>query len=180
VKGLLAILAAGLVAFMAIAMAQEWETFASAWFGDGAAASRLDEPERKAAADAVHLVLNLLGHLYASDGDPRFADRIPAAQGIVDEALADIDYLKRNHRRQEPELLRMEVTGVEELGPERVEISTVEYWVVRTVWITGEGPSDPPRAQVVRARYLVVRGGQGWRVEGWEIDTRPPTDAEGS
>ena len=167
-KGLLKILAVGFVLFMALAMSQEWEVFSSAWFGQEPVTEET-EVDGKPAADVVHLTLTLMGHLYSNGGDRRFAERIPAADGVIEEMLADIDYLARNHRRQEMSLERLEVTSVETTGPDRIEIRTREYWDVRFLSTIEDVETDPPLRQTVHGKFLVALGGRGWRVEGWEV-----------
>jgi hypothetical protein len=169
VKSLLKILLVGFAAFMTLAIADEWSYFTSAWFGEEQSqAPELPEEEQKAAADAVYLTLSLMRHLYASGGDPRFAERMPAGEGLVEEMMADIDYLARNRRLQNPELLRLEVLSIEPLGEDRVEIASREEWRFALSHATG-AEAVPPRSQTLQAKYLVVRSAQGWRVEGWEM-----------
>jgi len=173
VKGLLKILLAGFAVFMVFSVAQQWEFFSSAWFASEKQRERLPDEEREAAADAVRMTLNLTRHLYASGGDTRFAERIPAGGGIIDEIVADVDYLARNHRVQDPELLQLELLSVVELSLDRVEIATREDWRVRTLLGVGGREADPPTSQTIEGKYLVVRGGKGWRVEGWELVDLP-------
>jgi hypothetical protein len=168
VKGLLKILLVGFVVFMALAMSQEWEVFSSAWFAEEPSAPET-EVDAKPAADVVHLTLTLMGHLYTSGGDERFAERMPAADGMIEEMLADIDYLKQNHRRQEMSLERLEVTSVDPIGPGRIEIRTREHWSVRFLTIGGNTETDPPLQQIAHGKFLVALGTRGWRVEGWEV-----------
>jgi len=169
VKGLVRILLVGFALFMVLAIVQEWETLSAVWFGEAEQAPTLEEPDRRAAADTVHVALNLIAHLYDSQGDPRFADRFPGGSRFLEEIMTDIAYLERNHRRQQMTLDRLEIASVEPLDANRVEVTTREYWQIRTLWITGAGEADPPRAERVRGRYLLVRGGKGWSVEGWEV-----------
>lgn len=177
-RALLKILLWGFLGFMLLAVAQEWRFFATAWFGASAPEIELAEGDREAAENSVRLMLSLMRHFYASGGDPRFAERIPAAAGIVDEMMIDVDYLARNHRRQEPELLKLEIESTEPLGKEQAEIHTKEFWRIRFSWIDGSGESDPPSHQVIRGRYLLVRDGKGWHVEGWELRFEPsPSEA---
>ena len=102
-KGLLKILLGGFVVFMGLSISQEWEFFSSAWFGEPEPRAPLTDDERNAAAEAVHMTLSLMRHVYLSSGDPRFGERMPAAEGIVEEILADVRYLARNQRVQDPE-----------------------------------------------------------------------------
>ena len=169
VRALLKILLGGFVVFMGIAITQEWGMFSSAWFGEPEPEASMTDEDRKEAADAVHLTLSLMRHLYLSGGDTRFAERMPAAEGIVEEILADVRYLARNQRVQDTELLRLDVTAVDRLGEGRAEVRTRERWQVRIRWAHGGGEAEPPRSQMIHGRYLVVLGGKGWRVEGWEI-----------
>jgi len=178
VKTLAKILLAGFAVFMVFSVAQEWEFFSSAWFGTEDERPRLPDAEREAAADAVRTTLNLMRHFYASGGDTRFAERIPAAEGVIAELVADVNYLARNHRVQDPELLRLELTSVEELSADRVEIVTRETWRIRTLLTVGGREADPPRSQTIEGKYFVVRSGTGWRVEGWELQGVGAEDGE--
>ena len=176
-KSLLKIVAVGVPVFLVLAIAQEWDYFAAAWFGAKSPPLELTEEDRRAAGDAVYLTLSLMRHLYTSGGDPRFAERMPASDGIIEELQADIAYLSRNHRRQDPELKRLELLSVEPLGEDRVEVGTRELWNFRFAWTTGAGESDPARIQVLYSRYLVVRRQDGWRVEAWAF-AEPPAAEE--
>jgi len=168
-KTLLKILLYGFLAFMVLAMVQEKEVFLSAWSGSESAAAKTSEEERRAAVDSVRLVLNLMRHLYVSGGDPRFAERMPAARGVLDEMLSDINYLARNHRRQDPVLKNLEITSIVEIGDGGLDIRTRELWQFHTLWLTGDEEAEPPRAHLVHGRYLVSSGSHGWRVEAWEL-----------
>lgn len=169
-KGLLKIVGGSFVVFMVLAIAQEWAFFSSAWFGDDeVAAPALEEADRRAAADTVHRLLTVMRHYYASGGDPRFIERAPASDGLLEEIRADVEYLARNHRYQEMDLERMDVLGIDELAAETVEIRTRERWTVQFVNAVGGSPIGPTGRQTVHAKYLVVRGVSGWSVEGWEL-----------
>lgn len=182
-KRLLQILLVAWVVFMGVAMAQEWRFFAEAWFGDGDAAGALAEAERREAADTVVRMLSLMRHLYRSGGDPRFAERMPASPGLLDELRADVDYLARNHRIQDPELENLVVLAVERLDPqggERLEVRTRERWVFRVLWAADGAAAEPPRRRTVEARYVLVPSGTGWRVEGWQpIVDEPAVEVPG-
>lgn len=185
-KRLLQILAVAFVAFMALAVGQEWRFFTSAWFGAGEQAPRtLAEADRRAAADTVASLLSLMGHFYGSGGDPRFAERMPASTGLIDELKSDVDYVARNHRIEEPELQRLVVLSVEPSGPsgalgsgariDRAEVRTLERWRFRMRWAADGTPAEAERERTVHGRYYLVRSGAGWRVEGWQ----PIADEEG-
>jgi hypothetical protein len=170
VKGLLKIVLGGFLAFMALAITQEWEFFSSAWFGQGESAPEASPEDREAAEATLRQMLTLMRHLYSSGGDPRFAERLPASDGLREEMLADIEYVARNHRRQDPALMRLEVVEVDPLGPQRLELRTREFWQVRFLSLVDGEPTDDPRWQIVAGRYLIVRTGRGWQVESWELD----------
>ncbi len=93
--------------------------------------------------------------------------------------MADIDYLARNHRVQDPELLRLDLLSVEPEGEQRVEIRTREHWRFRVLWAVGEGDAEPSRDQVLYARYLLVRASRGWQVEGWEPIEQQEAESKG-
>jgi len=180
VKNLLKILGAGFVVFMVLAIADEWAFFSAAWLGGGEeVAIELPEAERKAAADTVHLTLNLMRHLYLSGGDPRFADRMPASDGVKEEMLADITYLGHRHLVQDPDLQRLDVVSIEALAQDRLELRTRESWRFGVSRADGTGEVEPPRSRTVEATYLVVRGGAGWRVESWRL-MEPEASAGGA
>lgn len=169
-KNLLAILLGGFVAFQALAIAQEWEIFGAAWFGlGGKPEEELSQEELQAAADAVTLTLSLMRHFYASGGDPRFADRMPAGEAVLSELRSEVEYLDRNHRRQLLTLEDYEVTAVEPRGKNRVEVRTREHWSVHTLLISDGREVDPRRASRLQGTYAVVRQGHAWRVEGWDF-----------
>jgi hypothetical protein len=168
-RPLLKILLGGLIVFLTISIAQEWSFFSSAWFGQPQAPPALTDEENKEVADTVHLTLSLMRHLYLSGGDPRFAERMPASEGMIEEILADVRYLARNRRVQDNELVRLDVLTVEPAGPDRVTVETRERWQVRIQLAHGEGGDEPVRTQLVHGRYFVVRESTGWRVEGWEV-----------
>lgn len=172
-KGLLKILGGGFAAFMLLAVAQEWRFFASAWLGWEEAAPELSESQRREAAETVYLALSLMQHLYASGGDPRFADRMPVAPALVEEMRSDIDYLRSRHRVQEPSLERLDVTAVEPLGPGRMEIRTREHWWVRTLWADSGAEAEAAQLQVLERKYLLGGEDGSWRVEGWDMAEVP-------
>jgi hypothetical protein len=172
VRDLVKILAGGLVAFMVLAIADEWDFFAEAWFGAGEAAVEVAPEERQAATEALYLTLSLMRHLYASGGDPRFAERMPAAAPVVEEMLSDIAFSRHSHRRQEPVLVELEVTAAEWLAPDRMELATRERWRLRTLWIVGDEDALPPRDEEAHCRYLLAREGGAWRVVDWRLGER--------
>ena len=176
-KTLLKILLGGFVVFMVLAISQEWSFFSQAWFAAEEPAPELTPEDREGAVQAVALALDLMRHLYASGGDSRFADRMPTSAGVLEEMLADIDYLTRNRRRQDPKLEKLDIEAVELLATGSIEVQTRELWSIRFLWLDGTGESDPHRVEVGRSRYLVRRGSTGWVVEGWE--TLGPAPASG-
>jgi hypothetical protein len=180
VKVLLKILGAGFLAFMVLAIADEWVFFSQAWFGDETApAPELSQSEQKAAADTVHLTLNLMRHLYLSGGDLRFADRMPASDGVKEEMLADIVYLGQRHLVQDAELLRLDVMSIETLAAGRLELATRELWRFRVLRADGSGEVEAPHTRTLEASYLLVRGGSGWRVESWRLEEPEPPAGDG-
>ncbi len=163
----------GLVAFVLLAMAQEWKTFATAWLGSAPSALELGDEERRAAADTVHEYLTLLAHVHARGGDARFLDRLPASEQVIDELVEDIRYLERNRRRQVMTLQRVEIQAVEQLGERRVEVRTREWWTIAYLRSVSGEPAGKAGANVIEGRFLVVRETAGWRVDGVEaLDLR--------
>jgi hypothetical protein len=168
VTQLLKILAGGTLAFMAVAVAQEWSLFGPAWFGSPGAGTVMPEDEKKAASDTVYEMLKLMEHSYSSGGDPRFAARMPASDAVLGEIQVDLDYLRQNHRRQEIALDRLDVVEIHPVDADRVEIQTREIWSVRVDWIRERDEAEPAARRLVHGTYRLSRGGRGWRVESWE------------
>ena len=176
-RNLLKILLAGTLIFMVLAIGQEWEFFSTSWLGNDEKTVEMTDEDRQEAVDSVYLMLNLMRHLYSSDGDPRFADRMPVSEAVLREMLDDVEYLVKNQRRQDPELMRLEIRSVEPVDERRVQVHTRELWIMRLSWLTGTGESEPPHSQVLYGKYLVMRGSQGWQVEAWDFDE--PVGEEG-
>jgi hypothetical protein len=169
-RNLLKILLGGLVAFMALAVAQQWGYFSSTWFGGGVEPQGVSEEDEASATEAVREILVLLEHFYGTGGDPRFAERIPASPQVLREIQADIEYLRRNRRRQEPSLQRLEVVDVSTAGPGRVTVRTKEYWIHRIYWLDESGDeAEPPHSQVITSTYHMRKHSQGWRLARWEM-----------
>jgi len=182
VKALLKILAGGTALFIAVAVVQEWSQFGPAWFGSAETRATMSEGEKKAAADTVYQMLTLMEHLYASGGDPRFAERMPTSEVVRQEIQADLEYLRQNRRRQEMTLDRLEITGIEAPAADRVQIETRETWSVRIAW-EGEGAvAESGHGRRVYGTYRLTRDDRGWRVEGWDpsVPWRPAEQAGGS
>ncbi len=170
-KRLLQIVSLGLVLFIAAAMAQEWGYFHAAWFGgSGTSATEAREDSEDAAIAAVRNMLAVMAHLYASGGDPRFAERMPVSQEILEEFGRDIEYLAMNGRIQESRLQKLEPIGVAFSGDDRLELATREFWIHRTFWSDRSAESDPPRSAILYARYRLVLENTGWRIVAREFD----------
>ena len=179
-KNLLKIVLAGFAVFMVAAIAQEWSYFASAWFGKGETAAGIEPADHEAAGETVRQTLALMRHFYSSGGDSRFAERMPVSDGIREEMMADVAYLSRNHRRQDPVLMRMEVKTVEPVGRDGLEVRTREFWQIHWYSLVDGEETDEPHWQVVEGRYLTTRTGRGWRVESWDfvLDAQPTEESE--
>ena len=143
----------------------------------GAPEVRLLDSDRDAAIAAVQGFVTISTHLARSGGDARFADRLPAMPEVVDEVMGGLAFTRHSGRREEPQLIRVNVSAVEP-GPQgTVEVATAEYWVVRGFRLSDGAPEPQPRVDVVRARYTVQREGSGWKVASWTIDVAPPPPA---
>jgi hypothetical protein len=177
-KNLLKILFVGTAFFLVLAIVQEWQYFSAAWFGSPAVIAEPPEAERKAAADTVYELLTLMEHFYGSGGDRRFAERMPASATVVDEQIEDVQYLGRSHRVQEMSLERLEVTAVESVREEVMEIRTREFWSVRFQQATEGGGAEPQHPFLAYRKYLLSRGAGGWTVEGWDLAEPEPPQRE--
>jgi hypothetical protein len=82
---------------------------------------------------------------------------------------ADVEYLGRNHRRQDSELEDLAVEEIHSFGPGRFEVRTRERWLIRMLWSKDGSPAEPPRRQEIRAAYQVSAEGDRFRVEGWDF-----------
>lgn len=168
-KVLLKILAFAAVFFIAVAMVQQWQVFASAWFGYQPEVPALSSVEREETETALRHYLTLSGHLYRSDGDERFLERMPAAPRVTEALMADIVYLRHNGRYQEPTMEGLEIEETRLLSPGSVKIQTREFWVIRTRSLADGTETDPVRSEVTRARYLMSKENTGWIVQAWEL-----------
>ncbi len=184
-KGLIKILLWGFVAFLAVAMTEEWEVFLAGFAGPERSGESATEPppppelsdaERQGVEDGVRHFLTLMRHLYASGGDPRFAERLPAAAQVAEEIMTDVVYLQHNQRRQELSLMNLEILDLELRG-DRARVRAEELWIIRTFWVPHRQPADPPRSAKFHAEYFLVREARGWQVEGWDL-TREVRDTD--
>jgi hypothetical protein len=123
--------------------------------------------ERSAALETVRALLSLTAHLRGSGGDPRFAERIPAAAPVREELQRDAEFTLHLGVLEEARLVQLDVRGVRRVAPGRLEVDTTEYWVTRTLPRGGEAPGT--RSDVVLARYVVGRQPGGWVVLDWEL-----------
>jgi hypothetical protein len=168
-RGLIKILSLGLALFVAVTVAQEWDYFSSRWFG-GAKLEIGPEGTEAEAVEAVRSTLALMAHFYSSGGDTRFAERMPAGPELIEEFQADVDYLAKNRRIQDPRLQKLELRSIRPAGEGVLAVSTREFWIHRTFWNDGEGESDPPRSEILFVRYQLVRDNVGWLVLGREFE----------
>ena len=168
----------GFLVFMVLAMIQERDFFAQAWFGKAEPGVEVPYEDLVEASDAVRMSLSLMQHFYMTEGDPRYAERMPVAEWVIDEMRQDIVYLSRNHRLQDATLQQMEILSVEALEVDRVEIVTREFWTIRMVRSGSGIETDAAKSHVAHSRYLVGRTGQGWRVDSWDPTLPPEPIAE--
>lgn len=167
-KALLKILIGGLVVFQLGAIIQEWPLFASAWLGrapERPTAGPLSPETRRDAEAALREFHAVSRHLYASGGDPRFAERLPAGPGVLAEVLDDIAYLQHRGLAQEATLMRLDVNEVRRLGEASVALDVREYWVFRRLRASDRRQLDEPRAQVLESTYVLRQNAGRWRVE---------------
>lgn len=177
-KALLKIVLGAAVAFQLGAIADEWPLFASAWLGRGPdRPAELSAEGRQGAEEAVRQLHALSLHVYATRGDPRFTDRLPAGPEVVQELLADVAYLQHGGLNQSAGLLRLQVEAVQAVSARAALVDTREYWVVSIARAQDGHPVGPRRSFVVDARYRVRLEGQTWRVEGWDLRAPPAPGA---
>jgi hypothetical protein len=155
------VLAAGLVLLAAAAVEASRARRAEAEWLDGTA--------RTGAANAAALFASLTGHLRASGGDPRFADRLPADPPVIAELLADIAFVQHRERLENPRLVKFDLRSVEAVGPGLAEVRAREYWITTTQH-RGEVST---RSDAVTVRYAVRRDAGTWRVADWAVADEP-------
>lgn len=175
-RAFLKVLLWGFAAFMVLTIGQEWEFFSTSWLGRSTPPPALSDAQKKGAVDAVFVYLKMTSHLYGSQGDPRFAERIAAAPPVTQETLADVAYLRRNGRVQDPVLLRMEALAVDPLGQGAL-VKTKEFWITRTFGVGSDEELGPARSEIVFAKYRLEPDGPGWRVMAWDFYEPPPGEA---
>lgn len=180
-KNLLKILLGALLSFQLVAIVQEWPVFAAAWLGErpGPAVVPLAAGDREGAERALREYHALSRHLYATAGDPRFTDRLPASDLVKNELLADIAYLQHSGLAQEPSLVRLDVVAARRLGEQTVALETREYWVVSLLKAADRQPVEPPRSQIFWGTYRLRRESGSWRVDAWEV-LDPPLEPDGA
>ena len=169
-KRLLMIIVVGTISFLAIAMIQEWEVFAESFLGfrqDSGA--EVEDNDRREAIDTVHRYLVLMRHLYSTNGDARFLERLPATTEVTEELMADVLYLRHNGRYQEPILQGFEALAVFPLARGRLEVRTKEYWTVQSRFLADGTEADPIRSEVFFTKYRLERDASNWRVTAWEM-----------
>lgn len=175
-KRFLQLVVAAILLFIALGMVEERETFARSWFkpADGFKAS---DAERRAASEAVYAFRTLAAHWYATNGDARFGERLPASQPMIDELRGDIAYIRRNGRSETPRLMRIEFLSSELPNDSTAEVKTREYWVTEFHWLGG-GESDATRSDLLFGRYRLHREGTRWLVDSWDPVEPPSAEAE--
>lgn len=176
-RDLAKILGLGFLAFLAVAMTQEWAVFRPWILGKKAPArqSGPDEARRRDAEAAVRQLLSMASHYYASRNDPRFLERMPARGWVVDEMRADVEYLLRNGRIQQMKLAEVEILGVDVRGERLAQVRTRESWKIQTVSAEGTGEGDPEQASTLECRYTVALVGRAWQVTDWDLAVVPPS-----
>ncbi|HET9554256.1 MAG TPA: hypothetical protein VFP50_14910 [Anaeromyxobacteraceae bacterium] len=130
-------------------------------------AEALPPAERAEVEATARLFTRLAAHLKGSGGDPRFAERIPAAPAVVEELLAEAAFVDRAGRREEPRLQRIELGTPVRVAPGRVRIDARELWVTRVVARGGQ-PLET-RSDVISVRYLLDADRGRWQVAAWSL-----------
>lgn len=169
-KSFLSIVLGAVLLFIAGSMLEERDTFSGSWFSKPVQ-DHGPKADRRDAANAVYLFRSVSTHLYASGGDARFAERLPATQQVVEELRADIDYVRKNGRVETPKLVRIEFVTSDVTEATRAEVTTREFWVTQHHWPNG-AEADPPRSDIAYARYRLNKDGTRWIVNAWD-----PVDA---
>jgi hypothetical protein len=164
VRRFLGVVAAGLALFAADALRARSDR--------GAKASEQDLAD---AREAVRSFVSLSRHLYASGGDRRFAERLPASKDLVAEILADADLQRRKLGGIEQQhLVRASFGSARAPEPGRVELDVREYWVFTRAAPAPSATPAPSTSAVLDVRYTVQREGPSWRVVAWALSGGPP------
>lgn len=183
------ILAVGFVFFMGSAMIQEWEVFSSYLKKDSDGSSTTitagREQLEQEITTTIKRFLTIMCHVYTSNGDARFLERLPSSPEVSRELSLDVDYLARNHRRLQPKLMQCTPVHFSWVSPERVEVTTKEYWIFQTFVKDQPEMAEPIRSQVCQAVYRMEKSPDSWLVREWdpqdlpagETPTEPPPDS---
>lgn len=174
-KKFLLIVGSALIVFIVGSMLEERETFSQNWFAKPTVDHGSRE-DRRDAANSVYLFRSVSAHLYASSGDARFADRLPASPQVTNEIRGDITYVRRNGRIETPKLVRIEFLASDVTDQTRAEVTTREYWVTEHHF-TGGGEAEPPRSDITYSRYRLNKDGSRWIVIAWDPVDPPSEEA---
>jgi hypothetical protein len=120
---------------------------------------------------AVDRFLATANAYYESGGDPRAAERIPAAPGLVGEMAADIAFVQHTLQRAESRrLVRVDHTGARWLTGGGAEVRTREFWVVRLRPLFGDRTPPHDESAVLPVSYDVARDGDRWVVVDYRLE----------
>lgn len=123
--------------------------------------------ERAEAERTVHELLALVRHLHGSGGDPRFAERVPAAPEVVDELLREIAWVRHQGWIEELQLARLELSPAERTEDGALELGAREFWIARRRPVADAAAEPRLSSSVLATRYRLEREGGRWRVVEW-------------
>ncbi len=129
---------------------------------------------RRALAEAESVVREFLAAsaaVYDTGGDPRAAERVPAAPDVVGEMIGDIAFAQhRLDAREWRRLVRVEIVASRWLPGGDVEVRTREFWIFKRGPLRGGAPEGPATSAVSNVRYELAREAGTWRVLSYRLD----------
>ena len=166
------LIAGGTALFLALAIADQWSFFASAWFSPKAS-----QPERQscppAAIEAVGRLVNNLPQFYSNPSDPEaFFSSIRLTPTLMGEMVADLSYLSTRDWKQSMELAGYSIVGSRQLPKGRWEVVTDETWSVK---IAGEGYETSSETRL-RCRYVAGSVEGRWTIGSMSLEPVPDGD----
>ena len=162
-KQLILILVGATVLFMALAMAQEPETFAPLFFPPEETAPAETEipPEVITSLSEFNSVLE---HFYRFGGDERFLTRLAASEEIKEELRAEIRYLAASGVMQTLNKTRGSILSEDRLAPDVWQLLTEEEWRLQYHDGSGTPVNQDAIVSTITLRYVIQKSDGDWKV----------------
>jgi len=151
--------------FMGLTMAQEWSLFRPLFIREAVPVSEKipDETER-----AIKFFNAMMVHYYASAGDERFLQRIPASDQVRGEFFKDAEYLRENGVVQVMKLSDFKVSSARKVREGRYIIETEEEWTLHYEDLDGNRFDPRDQNFKVLMKYYCEKGPEGYNIARME------------